>query len=76
MVSDNHPKDNYPQEIFAFVYYGPIVNNRPKKKREFDMHVHNSFLLWEKEIVNPIGIISYIYSYGEYYTVDSRYLEF
>ena len=29
LVSDNHV-DNYLKEILAFVYYGSIVNNRPK----------------------------------------------
>ena len=30
LVNDNHV-DNYLKEILAFVYYGSIVNNWPKK---------------------------------------------
>ena len=33
MVIDNHV-DNCVKEILAFVYYGSIANNRPKKKRK------------------------------------------
>ena len=29
LVNDNH-MDNYLKEILVFVYYGLIVNNRPK----------------------------------------------
>ena len=28
-INDNHV-DNYLEEILAFVYYGSILNNRPK----------------------------------------------
>ena len=33
LVSDNHV-DNYLKEILAFVYYGSILNNRPKNSEQ------------------------------------------
>ena len=33
LVNDNHV-DNYLKDILAFVYYGSIVNNRSKNRKE------------------------------------------
>ena len=34
--------DNYLEEMLAFVYYGSIVNNRPKKGGDATKHIHLS----------------------------------
>ena len=36
LVSDN-PVDDYLKEILAFVYYGSIVNNPPKKANRVEL---------------------------------------
>ena len=40
-VNNNHV-DNYFKEILAFVYYGVIVNNRPKNGRKKNLPIVSS----------------------------------
>ena len=45
LVNNNH-LDNYLREILALVYYGSIVNNRPKNDYKMNKQTRN--FSWEK----------------------------